>query len=524
MNLLRSTATVGGMTAISRVLGFVRDVLIAGTLGTGPIADAFFVAFRFPNLFRRFFAEGAFNAAFVPLFSEDLKTKGPDAAKQFAGEALSLLTFALLAFTALAQIAMPWVIHVIAPGFSDDPEKFDLAVLFTRITTPYLLFVSLLAVLSGILNSLGRFAVAAAAPTLLNVVLIGALLFATPYFETPGHVLVWGVAFAGVIQFLAVAWGARRSGMLPRLHAPRLTPRVKKLIALGIPGVIAGGIVQINLVVGQIIASIEDGAVAALSYADRVYQLPLGLIGVAMGVVLLPELSRRLSDEDFSGALESQNRALEITLLLTLPAAVALFVIPFLVTKVLFVTAPTVLLGGSQFNLNDATITGQALAAFAVGLPAFVLIRVFQPGFFARQDTRTPMIFSAINTAINIALSIYLFLILKIGIMGIAIATSAAAWVNVALLAGTLARRGLYKMDGRIRYRLPRIALASVIMGGVLFALQSELQGWANGTALQQVQALGILVGTGVLLFFVMAHLTGGTRLNEFVGAFRRST
>ncbi len=522
MSLLRSTAVVGGLTAISRVLGFVRDVLVAGTLGTGPIADAFFVAFRFPNLFRRFFAEGAFNAAFVPLFSEDLKNNGNASAKAFAAEALSLLTFVLLTFTALAQIFMPWVIHVIAPGFSDDPEKFDLAVLFTRITMPYLLFVSLLAVLSGILNSLGRFAVAAAAPTLLNVVLIAALVFATPYFETPGHVLVWGVALAGVVQFLAVAWGAQRSGMLPRLQMPRLTPRVKKLIALGIPGMIAGGIVQINLVVGQIIASVQDGAVAALSYADRVYQLPLGLIGVAMGVVLLPELSRRLAANDDDGALNAQNRALEISLLLTLPAAVALFVIPLPITKVLFVTAPTALLGASEFTLADAQRTGAALAAFALGLPAFVLIRVFQPGFFARQDTRTPMVFSAINTAVNIALSVYLFLFLKIGIVGIAIATTVAAWINVSLLAGTLAARGLYGMDTRIAQRLPRIVLASLVMGGVLFFAQSALQERIDGDPLSQLLALALLVAAGLASFFLLAHLTGAARASEFMSSFRR--
>lgn len=533
MNLLRSTAIVGLMTSLSRVLGFVRDMLIAGTLGTGPVADAFFMAFRFPNLFRRFFAEGAFNSAFVPLFSRELETHGAASAKQFAARALSMLVAALLVLTVLAQIGMPWIIDVIAGGFRDDPEKFDLTVYFTRITFPYLLFVSLTALLSGILNSLGRFALPAAAPTLLNLILIPAILFLAPLLPTVGHALVWGVVVAGWAQLVALAIGCARAGYLPRLYRPRLTPKTKRLIALGVPGVIAGGITQINLLIGAMIASFEAGAVSILQYADRIYQLPLGLIGVAMGVVLLPELSRRIGGGDETGARHSQNRALEISLLLTLPAAVALFVIPGPVLATLFKIMPEMVLGrASAFTADDAARAAPALMAFAVGLPAFVLIKVFQPGFFAREDTRTPMIFSAVNVAINIALSILLFFKFDVGgttigagwgLIGIAVATAIAAWVNTLLLFGRLVQLKHFDPDKRLKARLPGIALASLGMGLAVWACDNALDAWWAGSNLLNLAALGILVAVGLSTFAVLAVVTRAAHPNDLKAAFRRT-
>lgn len=547
MNLLRSTAVVGSMTSISRVLGFIRDMLIAGTLGTGPIADAFFVAFRFPNLFRRFFAEGAFNAAFVPLFSRELEAHGREAAKHLAEQALAILLTSLLVLTVLAQIFMPGIIDVIAGGFRDDPEKFELTVYFTRITFPYLLFVSIVALLSGILNSLRLFALPAAAPTLLNLILIPSILYLAPLMPSVGHALVWGVVVAGWAQMIALLIGCARIGMVPRLPRPRLTPKTKRLISLGIPGVIAGGITQINLLIGSMIASFEAGAVSILQYADRIYQLPLGLIGVAMGVVLLPELSRRIGAGDEAGAMHSQNRALELSMLLTLPAAVALFAIPGPVLTVLFETMPELAIGRpSAFGTDDTMRAVPALMAFAVGLPAFVLIKVFQPGFFAREDTRTPMRFSVINVALNIALSFLLFFRWEaeqisnafssmgitaqvpfdigfgMGLLGIAIATTFAAWVNTALLVTRLIQIKQFAHDARLAMRIPGILGASLGMGLVLWFGKGWTAGLMAGSQWQQVAALAVLVALGLGSFGALVQITGGAKISELKGAFVR--
>lgn len=530
MNLLRDAATVGGMTMVSRVLGFARDALIASLLGTGPAADAFVVAFRFPNLFRRFFAEGAFNSAFVPLYAKRLEGEGRQNAHVFASEAFSGLISVLLIFTLIALLAMPWIMVGMAGGFllvegesfelglilsrlgnPDGREKYDLAVDFTRIALPYLLFVSLVALLSGILNSLGRFFLSAAAPILLNIILVAVLVFIAPYTAEPGRALVWGVFVGGAVQFAALAWGCMRIGVMPSLRMPRLTPNMKRLIVLGVPGIIAAGITQINLVIGTFIASFEQSAVAILFYADRLYQLPLGLVGVAMGVVLLPDLSRRLRAGDEASAITSQNRAIEISLLLTLPAAFALIVIPVPVISALF--------EHGEFTSSDTRNTAAALAVFACGLPAFVLIKVFSPGFFAREDTRTPMIFAAINAFVNITLSVVLFF--RIGLVGIAIGTSTAAWVNTILLASRLWQLGHFVPDRRVRSRLPRILLASIAMAAVLWALTGELQSLLDGTKWQRIGALGVLVTIGGFVFAVFVQLAGGARISELIDALR---
>ena len=340
MKLYRAFATVGGLTMVSRVLGFARDILIAAVLGTGAVADAFFVAFRFPNLFRRLFGEGAFNSAFVPLFAKRLEGEGPQAARSFAEEALAGLLFVLLLLTALAEIAMPWLMYALAPGFSGTPEKFDLAVLLTRIAFPYLLCMSLVALLSGALNALGRFSMAAAAPILLNVVLITAMLLAAGLGlnNTPqsGIVLAWGVAVAGVVQLAALWIAARRAGLHFRLKAPSLSADMKHLVRLGVPGLVSGGVTQLNIVVGTIIASLQAGAVSYLYYADRLYQLPLGIVGVAIGVVLLPDLARNLRAGNHHSVMDNQNRSVEFALMLTLPAAVVLAVAAEPIIRVLF--------------------------------------------------------------------------------------------------------------------------------------------------------------------------------------------
>ena len=532
MNLVRSATTVGGMTMISRLMGFVRDILIAGVLGAGPIADAFFVAFRFPNLFRRLFAEGAFNAAFVPLFARELETGGKVAARNFAQEALSVLLATLLIFTLLAELSMPWLMFAIAPGFADlpqsfdlayftyvvtlngndMPEKYELAVFLTRIAFPYLLFMSLTALLSGVLNSLGRFMAAAAAPILLNVILVSAMLVAVPFFDNPGFVLSWGVAVAGAAQFLMLLWATRRAGFHLHLRRPKLTPKVRRLIRLGIPGVISGGITQLNLLVGTIIASLQAGAVSWLYYADRIYQLPLGVVGIAIGIVLLPDLARRLRSGDEAGALGVQNRSFEFAMLLTLPAAVALAIIPGSIISVLFERG--------AFGAADTQATALALSAYAFGLPAFVLGKVFAPGFFAREDTVTPMRYALISIGANIVLSIALFQWL--GFFGIALATTLAAWLNTSLLGVRLIALGHFKADSRLRKRVPLILVAALLMGVTLWGAALLLEPWLKDVFWLQISALTILVTGGMAVFAIFCQLTGAINLAEFKGGFRR--
>lgn len=519
MNLLKAGATVGGLTMVSRVLGFFRDVLIAMALGTGPVADAFFVAFRFPNLFRRLFAEGAFNSAFVPLFSKRYEGEGAAPARRFATDVLSVLVTTLAIVTAIAEIAMPWLMMLIAPGFLEDPQKYDLAVVLTRIAFPYLMFMSITAMISGVLNSLGKFAAAAAAPILLNIILIGALVIIVllGYSDSreAGIILVWGVALAGFAQALALWVASRRAGMALGLVRPRLTPGVRKLVRLGVPGVIAGGITQINLLIGTIIASLQASAVAWLYYADRIYQLPLGVIGVAIGVVLLPDLSRRLRAGDGDGVHSSQNRALELSMLFTLPAAAALIAMPQPIIQTLFERG--------AFAAADTAAAAAALAAFAPGLPAFVLIKVFSPGFFAREDTKTPMYYAGISVAVNIAGSFALFLLF--GHVGIAIATSLAGWVNAGLLGLALYRRGDFAPDARLKTRLPRILAASVVMALILWWMGGELAaGFAAGVPIiiRGTLLAGMIFG-GMAAFWALAELTGAAHMSEVISRFRRS-
>ncbi|MCU0791058.1 MAG: murein biosynthesis integral membrane protein MurJ [Nitratireductor sp.] len=518
MSLLRSAATVGGLTLVSRVLGFLRDQLIAFTLGTGPIAEAFFVAQRFPNLFRALFAEGAFNNAFVPLFAKRVEGEGEAKARDFAIEVFSALLSWLLLFSAGAMMAMPFVIHIIAPGFRGDEEKFQLAVDLTRICFPYLLFMSLTALQSGVLNSLNRFTAAAAAPILLNIVMIAsnavAWFLGTGNSAATGYIFAWGIFAAGVAQYALLAIACRRAGMPLVPRWPRLTRDVKRVAALSVPGIVSGGVMQINLVVATMIATTIDGAVAYLYYADRLYQLPLGVIGVAIGVVLLPDLSRKLRAGNAAGALTSQNRALELSMFLTLPAAVALMAIPAPIIHTVF--------EHGAFTRADTLAVAPAVLAFASGLPAFSLAKVFQPGFYAREDTRTPMNFALVSVAVNVAGS--LILSHWLGHVGIALATSLAAWVNAGLLGFTLSRRGLFALDERCRRRLPRILAAALLMGGLLLggawllrANYAEQAGF-----LAAAWGLLLLVTGGVLSFFAIAHVSGAMRLGEIKTMLKR--
>jgi len=517
MSLVRNFATVGGATLLSRLLGFIRDVLLAAVVGAGPVADAFVVAFRLPNLFRRLFAEGAFNSAFIPLFGRTVEEEGDEGAKKFAGEVGSALLFCLLVLTALAQIFMPAVVWALAPGFLEDPEKFNLTVMMSRIAFPYLVFMSLLAFVAGILNTYQRFAAAAFAPVMLNVVMtavLGTVLFIGVQDSTLlGIILTVGVTVGGVVQFLVVVIDLKRLGFRIPVFRPRYTKSAKRLLALGIPGVIAGGVTQINIAVGQIIASLQDGANALLYFADRLYQLPLGVIGIAIGVVLLPSLTRQLRSGHMVAYQHSLNRALEFSLVLTLPAAVALAVIPHEIVSVLFQRV--------RFDAAAVQGTAAALTAFAFGLPAFVLNKVFSPGYFSREDTKTPMIFAAIGMVVNVVLSIALFPFLKH--VGIALATSLAGWVNTGLLIVVLWRRGHFAPDIALLRRLVLVFLASLLMGAVLHFAALLLAPWLTDTWLAvRAAGLALLVVLGMAVFAVFTQISGGADLTGMLKALTR--
>lgn len=502
---------------VSRVLGFLRDILIAAALGSGAVADAFFVAFRFPNLFRRLFAEGAFNSAFIPLYGKYLDEDGNERAKTFAEEAGAVLLWALIIFSTIAILAMPWLMYVLAPGFYEDQQKYQLAVELTQIAFPYLLCMSLVAMLSGILNAMQRFWLAAATPILLNIILIATIMLAIQlgFSRRPeaGYLLAIGVTVAGVAQLAALWFGVRNAGLRLRFGWPRYTPAVRRLVQLGIPGVISGGITQINIVIGTIIASMQAGAVSYLYYADRMYQLPLGIVGVAVGVVLLPELVRHLRSGNQAAVIDSQNRSIEFALILTLPAAVALFIAAEPIIRVLFERG--------AFSAVDTPQAAAALAAFAAGLPAFVLIKVLQPAFFAREDTKTPMYFAGINMLINVVLSVALFFLFRsLGWMphvGIAMATSVAGWINAALLWWSLRNSDGFQPDAELWRGITFILLASVIMGLVIWLVMGWLYpNFAPESGLMlQFASLGGLVFSGLVVFLVVIFATGVVRMSQ---------
>lgn len=507
MSLVRKFATVASGTLMSRILGFTREMFMAAALGTGPVADAFNAAFQFPNTFRRLFAEGAFNAAFVPLFSKEIEANGVDGAKRFSEEVFGVLFTALLALTIVMELAMPLIVrYAVAPGFADTPGKFDLTVRLATIMFPYLICMSLGAMMAGMLNSLRRYFAAAIAPVFLNVILIAVLAYAWYKGEDAhavGYGLAWGVLAAGLVQ-LAIVWVAvRHAGIRIGFRWPRLTPSVRRLLWLALPAAITGGITQINQLIGTAIASGQNSAVSSLAYADRIYQLPLGVVGVAVAIVLLPELSRALKAGNLVEAANLQNRSVEFTLFLTLPAAVALWVISEPIVRLLYERG--------AFAANNSTPTVAAiLAIFGLGLPAFVLIKAFTPGYFAREDTRTPMIFAAVSVAVNVATALTLFP--SMGAPGIAVASAIAGWVNAAMLLFVLVRRGHWGRDAPLMRRMPRLALSAALMGVALHFGAQWLapQLGASSHLFTRAVALLALSGCGALLYFALAFATGG--------------
>lgn len=519
MRLFRNLGVVSAFTLGSRILGLVRESLMAGRLGAGPVADVFFQALVIPNTFRRVLAEGAFNAAFVPLYARELEGKGKEEADAFASEALSVLTTVTLLIVVAFQVLAPWFAYIFFPGQINDPGLFALGVLLLQIMMPYTLCMAVTALIGGGLNSHGRFATAAGAPMLFNLVLIVVLMFDYADRETLALWLAIGVTASGVMQVALLVLAARTAKLKFTLRAPRVTPRVKRLIVLGIPGAVAAGVTQINVLVTSSIATLEEGARSYLTYAERLYQLPLGVIGIAMGLALLPNLARRLRAGDEAGGQFAMNRSIEISLALTLPAVAAMLIIPQFLIGGLF--------QWGAFTAENTASTARALIAYGAGLPAFILIKVLTPGFFAREDTATPMRYALVSVVVNFGLAVTLFFG-GLGFVGLAIATSVAAWINVALLARTLLARGLWRLDARLAQRLPRQVLAAAIMGGAVWAMAGPGADWVTGL----VPALGAypaklivlasVVALGALVYAVAALAVGALSLSDLRDLVRR--
>lgn len=524
MSLLKNVGTIGGLTAVSRMFGFARDILLARVLGAGGVADAWQLAFQLPNIFRRLFAEGAFASAFVPLFNQRVGgAEGNDDAFRFANEVLAVLVPILLAFSGAALIAMPWVMGLFASdALAADAVRFDLGVAMARIAFPYLAFMSLATLLAGILNSMSRFAAAAAAPIILNLCLVAALVGgallghglgdAEAAKQQTGLFLAVAVSISGLLQFVWLWFWARKCGFGLKLRRPRLTPEVGTLGRLILPAVLGAGVYQISRFIDLFFLSgLPDKSITFLAMADRLNQLPLGIIGIALGTAILPALSRFIAHDEPDEAFRLQSNAVELALLLTLPAAVALYFTGSAITRAFYT--------GGAYTVADSLATGSVVAMLVVGLPAYVLSKVLTPGFFARRDTKTPVYTAAISLSLNIALN--LLLVPKLGVNGLALAGSLSAWTNCAMLYGILAYRGYFHLTGQVAWRLARITLASAAMGAVLWWLVPLGADWYVGGVIQRIAAIAALVLSGMAVFFGLA-IAFGVVNRATIGQLRR--
>jgi putative peptidoglycan lipid II flippase len=527
MNLLKATGTIGGLTLVSRVLGMIRDMLMARYVGAGLASDAFLIAWRLPNLFRALFAEGAFAAVFVPMFNRRMTDaeaeraeSGRVAAVEFSSQILSVLFPFLLLFTGIMMIATGPIVWAMTGGFPDGgPEKFVLASHLTQITFPYLGLISLVSLLGGILNSLNRFWVNAAAPVLLNICMIAALiLFRGESQIATAETQAIAVTLSGLLQLLWLIWSCRRAGVVLKLGRPKLSPDVKKMLWLIGPAAIGQGAIQFNLLISTSLAArfLNQGAVSYLYYADRLNQLPLGLIGIGVGTAILPLLSRQISSGNVDAAQGTQNRAMELALFLSLPAAVALIISAVPLIRGVF--------EHGAFTSADTIGTATALAAFSFGVPAYVLIKVLTPGFYARQDTKTPVRLAMISMLVNLAgnLALIFYLGKTWGHVGVAISTAVAAWVNVILLYRSLHRRDQLRMDARFKAKAVRIIAASAVMCGALLVMNplADPQ-MAKGLA-ERIAALTLLCGIGGLVYFLAIFVFGAYHLSELKALFTR--
>lgn len=508
-SLVKSVGTIGGLTMVSRIFGFARDMLLARVLGAGLAADAFQLAFTLPNTFRRLFAEGAFSVAFVPMYSRALHgadSDGEAAAAKFADDVLAVFLWVLLLFSAIAMIAMPGIVWLLARDYQEVPGKFELAVYLSRITFPYLGLVSLVAMLSGLLNARSRFAPGAFAPVLLNIVLISGIIAGWWLRGDSGddHIvaqaLAISVSLAGVAQLLYLWWAVRRAGLKLHFRWPKLTPEVKRLGMLILPATFGAGIYQISQFVDTFFAtSLPQGSLTLLKLADRLNQMPLGIVGIALGTAILPMLSRHIHSGDAGEAQRLQSNAFEIATLLTLPAAAALAICAPAFTAAFFV--------GGKFTAADGALMAHIVVALVAGLPAYVIVKILNPGFFAREDTRTPVWTALASLIVNIAINLYV--VSLYGIVGLAGATAVSASLNCILLYIILHRRGWFRFTAKLAGRIARQIVAVAAMAGVLWWLMPLWQVHYAGAVFDRIWSLTALCTIGGTVFFGVAFLVG---------------
>lgn len=512
MKLGRAIGTIGGLTLFSRILGMARESLMASVLGANRYTDIFLVAFRLPNMFRRFFGEGAFSAGFVPLFSQRFHGEGGmEEAKRFSEDVLAVFLPFLVLFTVVGQILMPALVWLLASGL---PEKWEtMAVGQSRITFFYLILISLVSLFSGVLNSMHRFWAAAFAPSLLNLVMLIALIAFPTGGLTSVTALSWAVVAGGVLQLGLVWWSAEKAGVSLKLRRPRLTPGVRQFFFVVFPALISAGVYQISILIDTTFLSyLSEGAISHFNYADRLNQLPLGIIGTALGTAILPSISKYIDHGDPAAAIKVQNQAFDLAMLLTLPAAIALAVIGIPVVSLVY--------RHGVFTPEDAIVTGNTLALFALGLPAYVLVKVFTPGFFARKDTKTPLYIALFVLVANIALNFAL--VGPFGLYGLAAALMLTAWINCFMLWFVLKRRGHFHIDPNVGFRVLRQLAAALIMGGLLFFANRALAGVASGSKIGQIFVPLLLCGLGGVTYFAVGWIIGAINKDDVLVLLRR--
>ena len=505
MNLLSSTSVFGFYTLLSRILGYLRDILIAIFLGTSIFADAFFVAFRLPNTFRRLFAEGTFNAAFIPSYAAE-KIKGAEKRRKFADEVFNLLLYVLIILIIIVEILTPFVVYLIAPGFYENSEKFNLAVEFTRITFPFLLFVSLSSFLSGILNSNNKFAAAAAAPIILNIILIMSLLFSF-YFELNiAQSLSIAVTLAGILQFLLLIFFTKNFYFPSLKLFFKFGKSLKNFFRKLLPSIFSSGITQINILIGTIIASFQSGAVSYLYYADRIYQINLAIAGIAVGTVVLPNLSKSIKTKDVNSVNLIQNRSLELSLALSFPAAFGLLIASEQIVNSLF--------GYGSFDKADVINTSLALIFFSLGVPAFALVKVLSNFYFARDNTKTPFYISLISMVINILVSVSLFK--KYGFIIIPIATTLSTWFATLLYFFLLKKQKFLVFQNRTLISILKILLATIIMCFFLYFGLEYFEDKFDYSYNFKLIYLLIMIGSSAGIYLLVANLLGILKLKSY--------
>ncbi len=513
MSLLKAMATVGGFTFASRITGFLRDVLTANILGAGPAADAFIVALKLPNFFRRVTGEGAFSVSFIPMYSKKMEAEGKDPALAFAGQAASVMVTILLPFVVLAIIFMPWVIYGLAPGFQDDPVRYGLAVAMTQITFPYLLFISVAALFGGVLNAAGYFAPFAAAPILFNISWMGGLYFGAHYLDYPAQTLATAISFSGILQCGWLYFCLRKLGYRIPVMRPKLNEDMRKLFKLMGPGILGAGVYQINMFADMMIASLlATGAISHLYYADRLNQLPLSVIGVAIGTALLPMFSKALAAKNHHLVRDLYNRSIEYGLILCLPAAAALMICAPPIISTLF--------EHGQFTAKDSAATSVVLSLYAMGLPAYVISKVFATTYWADQDTKTPVKIAIISALVNIVLS--LIFIQFMGVAGIALSTAISGWLQIYLLWRGVRSHAEIRFDDRLRQAMPKIALSTAVMGLCVLGFAIGLQDFFHSTVFIKSLALVGLVVVSMIVYGACIFVSGVLSIQELRTYFSR--